>query len=252
MYLPVLGWAYQLQRWFFVHSETPEEPNLLVVFGSESSVVRPLIEEYARHAHVVRVFNRTEPSKLPNCVDTNDISALSGILATTDVKGPKRIAVVGVATISQQKLFTLLKNEEIDQMIETNVRSYVRILNEVVPAMVKERYGRLVYLSSLRARYPAKGTSIYAASKVFCESLFGSVGREYGRLNVTSVSIRMGFFGGRMVDDLPPKLVEDQLKKVALRRQGSSNELLEAIKFAFANPYLNGGVIELDGGYYCD
>jgi 3-oxoacyl-[acyl-carrier protein] reductase len=235
-----------------VHSENLEEPNLLVVFGSESAVVRPLIEEYARHGKVVRVYNKTKPTKKLNCLDTSRISDLSGILESTEVEGPKRIALLGVATVSQQKLFTLLKNEEIDRMIDTNVRSYTQILNAVVPVMLKNRYGRLVYLSSLRAKYPAKGTSIYAASKVFCESLFGSVGREYGRLNITSVSIRMGFFGGRMVDELPADLVDNQLKKVALRRQGSPNELLDAVKFAFTNPYLNGGAIELDGGYSCD
>lgn len=233
-------------------SESSEEPNLLVVFGSQSTVVKPLIDEYANHSRVVRIYNRSKPTKLLNCVDTNLISELPNILESIDIEGPKRIAVVGVATMSQQKLFTSLKFDEIDQMIETNVRSYAQILSEVVPVMMKNRYGRLVYLSSLRAKYPAKGTSIYGASKVFCESLFGSVGREYGRLNITSVSIRMGFFGGRMVNDLPQKLVDDQLRKVALRRQGSPTELLEAIKFAFANPYLNGGTIELDGGYSCD
>lgn len=235
-----------------MHSKNSDEPNLLVVFGSESTVIKPLIEEYARRTFVVRVFNKSEPSKMLNCVDTNRVSELPKILESAAIDGPKRIALVGVATVSQQKLFTSMNNEEIDQMIETNVRSYTQLLKEVVPIMIKNRYGRLVYLSSLRAKYPAKGTSLYAASKVFCESLFASVGREYGRLDITSVSIRMGFFGGRMVTDLPKHLVDEQLKKVALRRQGAPSELLEAIKFAFVNPYLNGGVIELDGGYSCD
>ena len=225
------------------------EPNLLVVFGSESPVIKPLIEEFAKKRNVIRIYNRSKPEPKQNCIDLKLLDQLAEVIQSLELGEGKRIAFVGVATLSQQKLFTQLKNDEVDLMIDTNIRKYISVLSELLPIMIREKYGRLVYLSSFRTKFPARGASIYTASKLFCESLFSSIGQEYGRLNITSTSIRMGFFSGRMIDDLPSDLIEGQLKKVSLRRHGTGLELMQTINLAFANPYLNGGLIDLNGGY---
>jgi 3-oxoacyl-[acyl-carrier protein] reductase len=62
----------------------------------------------------------------------------------------------------------------------------------------------------------------------------------------------MGFFEGKMFDNLPAGLIERYLKQVSLRRKGRAAELSNAIWFAIENEYSNGGVIELDGGISYD
>lgn len=230
-------------------TDTQPWPNVLVVFGSESPAIRPLIDAFSASNIVIRIYNRKKPEPKVNCVDLRGFERIRQTIEEVEVVGQKRVAFLGVATLSQQKLFSQLSKVDVDQMIETNVRNYIDLLGELVPLMIRERYGRLVYLSSFRTKFPARGTSIYTASKSFCESLFSSIGQEYGRLNITSTSIRMGFFGGRMMEELPTDLVQEQLKKVSLRRAGTPTELVQVIKMAFGTPYLNGGIIDLDGGY---
>lgn len=223
-------------------------PNLLVVYGSESLGVRPYIQEFAQQNPVIRMFNHRKPEPMANCVDINSFADLGNAIKQVQSADQPRIVMIGVASKSQNELFSQMTIESRTTLLQTNLLSYVELISLLLPQMMNSRFGRFVYLSSIRSTRVVRGASLYGASKAFCENLFSAIGREYGRLNITSCSIRMGFFEGRMSSDLSQEFLEHQKSRIALRRLGTAQELGAAIKFAVANPYTNGGIIELDGG----
>ena len=228
------------------------EPNYFIIYGSESEVVRDFIDSIDDESTIVRIYNHRKPVPRKNCIDIQNLHSLNEILSNLDSSKEPKIVFIGVASLSQSSLFVSESLESLKEIVDINVSSYVELLHVLLPKMIKYKYGRLVYLSSFRAVHRGRGSSVYSASKSFCESLFGSIGKELGSVNVLSASLRMGFFEGKMFDSLPRGLIDRYLKQVSLRRKGRANEMSSAIWFAIENEYTNGGVIELDGGISYD
>ena len=228
------------------------KPNYFIIYGSESEIIRDFIDSIAYECTIIRIYNQQKPVPRVNCIDVQDLHSLTKVLSNLGSDGEPRIVFIGVASRSQSSLFVSESLESMKSIIEVNISSYVDLLHIILPKMIKYKYGRLVYLSSFRAGHRGKGSSVYSASKSFCESLFSSIGKEMGSLNIVSVSLRMGFYEGKIFDNLSVGLIERYRKQVSLRRKGRAAELSNAIWFAIENEYTNGGVIELDGGISYD
>ncbi len=226
---------------------------LMVIYGSESSLIRPLIQK--RDHPFIRIYGKTVPESDAKCIDIPDVSDLEDAIKKiktkigNDTQNPLLdIVFLGAAFKTQTSLFLGTKPEEIDEAIHVNITNYTKIVYTLLPHMMRSRWGRLIYLSSFRSQVTGKGTSIYSASKAFGEKFFEVVGKEFGRLGITSTSIRMGYFDGRMTDIFNEKEKTDITQNIACRRFGDSNDLLNAIQFCIDNPFVNSGVVDLNGG----
>lgn len=225
------------------------EPNVIVVLGSESGVIKPVVTSLATKCHIVRIYNHTVPEANDNCTDLMGISSLNECLDQLKISpDDQRIGFIGAAFKRQNSLFINESPADLQDMLGTNISLYVECLTILLPRMVRSKYGRLVYLSSFRSVNPVRGASIYSASKAFGETLFAGIGKEYGRFNISSVSIRMGYFESGMMEDYESSKQEMARKSIALNRFGTSEDLLAAINFSFACEYVSSGVIELNGG----
>ena len=128
------------------------------------------------------------------------------------------------------------------------MNSYLTLTHFLIPKMLKIKSGQFIYLSSFRSQQTSKGTSIYSASKAFGEKFFEIIGKEYGSRGVYSTSIRMGYFNGKMLDKMDPKIAENLLNNIANKRLGNSKDLKEAVEYIINNNYTNGSVMDLTGG----
>ncbi len=159
-----------------------------------------------------------------------------------------KIIFIGAGFLTQSTLFFQLDQKEIDKLLETNIVNYLKCVQIILPKMFKIKSGNFIYLSSFRSRVSSRGISLYAASKAFGEMFFETIGKEYGALGIFSSSIRMGYFDGRMTNELD----QDKVKSIKLnagnRRLGNGKDLVRAINFLLENDYSNGGVLELTGG----
>jgi len=221
---------------------------VLVVFGSGTRLLGPLIEEYQKHDSVIRIYRTSSPAPQSSCIDLDDTSDLDSALTSLEREsGLLNIDFVGAASEYQNSLFSRLDRRTSGLILNTGVLEYVHVAHVLLRFMVKSRYGRLVFLSSFRTLHRGVGMSLYAASKSFNETFFTSLGTEYGRLGITSCAIRMGYFDGRMLDNLRDgaREVPPSLKTASI---GTADDLCSTIKFAFSNKMVNGGVVELFGG----
>jgi NADP-dependent 3-hydroxy acid dehydrogenase YdfG len=223
--------------------------NLIVVLGSESGVIKPVIESLSSETKIIRIFNQAVPQPLANCIDVHGLVELASCLDDFEF-GPdeQKISFIGAAFSRQASLFVNETADSLKRMIDVNINLYIEALSILLPRMIHAKFGRLIYLSSFRATNPIKGTTIYSASKAFGESLFSGIGKEYGRFNISASTIRMGFFDAGMMDDYQEEAKSKAKQSISLNRLGASSDLESAITFCLDNPYLSSGVIELNGG----
>ena len=224
--------------------------NITIIYGSESSVLLDYQSETSDC--LIKIFNLNEPVPAPNthACKVNDFEKT--LVSVMNEHSQPKLRFIGAGFLEQSNYFISENNESINRQIDTNILNYLKLSRIFLPLMAKHKYGRLVYLSSIRAEIGGVGTSIYSASKAFGERFFSTIGQEYGKLGISSTVIRMGFFEGKMIESYDDKKLDAVLKSISNKKLGQKKDLTEAIDFCFRNVYLNGGKIDLNGGLTYD
>lgn len=226
-----------------------DKPNLIVVLGSESAVIKPVIKSLSSETKIIRIYNQSIPEPLLNCTDVHGLVKLASCLDDFEIApDDQRIGFIGAAFARQTSLFVNETGDNLKRMVDVNIILYVESLSILLPRMIRTKFGRLIYLSSFRATNPIRGATIYSASKAFGETLFSGIGKEYGRFNISTSTIRMGFFDSGMMEDYDAGQQSKAKKIISFNRLGTSTDLESVITFCLDNPYLSSGVIELNGG----
>ena len=221
--------------------------DLFIVFGSETKLLKKLF--FKDNVSFLRIYNKRIPSKLSNSIDVNSFEKFKLEFENILKKNkPKRIIFVGAAFLVQNNLLIMEKQNDLDNMIETNISSYVKYARYLIPFMLKIKSGQFIFLSSFRAVTTARGISVYSASKAFCEKFFETIGIEYGSHGIYSTSIRLGCMEGRMIDVIQGEYKANLLKNIGVKRLGTSDDVVNTIDFILANNYVSGGVIDLSSG----
>jgi len=197
----------------------------------------------------IRIYNKRVPKKMSSSVDVNSFENFK--LEFENIfnnNKPKRIIFVGAAFLVQNNLLIMEKQDDLDNMVNTNISSYIKYSRYLIPFMLKIKSGQFIFLSSFRAVTTARGISVYSASKAFCEKFFETIGIEYGSHGIYSTSIRLGCMEGRMIDVIQDDYKQNLLKNVGSKRLGNSDDVVNTIDFILENNYVSGGVIDLTSG----
>jgi NAD(P)-dependent dehydrogenase (short-subunit alcohol dehydrogenase family) len=141
-------------------------------------------------------------------------------------------------------------DEAWDEVIATNLTGPFKLTKQIIPEMVKAKYGRIIWIGSIAARGHA-GQANYAASKAGIEGLSRSIALEYGSRNITSNVVAPGFVETSLTDqmDLSEEQKTELLKQVAAGRVAQPEEIARVVRH-IASPdsgYINGSVITIDG-----
>jgi 3-oxoacyl-[acyl-carrier protein] reductase len=158
--------------------------------------------------------------------------------------------LVNNAGITRDKLMMRMPDEAWDEVIATNLTGPFKLTKQIIPEMVKAKYGRIIWIGSIAARGHA-GQANYAASKAGIEGLSRSIALEYGSRNITSNVVAPGFVETSLTDqmDLSEEQKTELLKQVAAGRVAQPEEIARVVRH-IASPdsgYINGSVITIDG-----
>ncbi len=220
---------------------------LYIVYGSESSLLTDLYND--DKSLFIRYFNKNRIQDKKNCIFVNSQKNLKKSIDDSFKENKiTKVIFIGAAFLSQASLFINMDEDKINKLISVNIQSYVSLTHLILPYMLKIKSGHFIYLSSFRSTVTSRGISLYSASKAFGEKFFEIIGKEYGSFGVYSSSIRMGYFDGRMTNNLPIELQKSILSEAGNRKLGGKKDLTNAIEFIEKNPYTNGGVLDLTGG----
>lgn len=160
--------------------------------------------------------------------------------------------LVNNAGITQDGLLIRLKKEQWEKVLQINLTGAFVCLQQAAKIMLKQRYGRIINITSVVGQCGNAGQTNYAASKAGLIGLTKSAALELASRNITVNAVAPGFIETDMTQKLPEEIKEAYLQKIPLSRFGSSQEVAEVVSF-LASPkasYITGQVIGVNGGMY--
>ncbi len=160
--------------------------------------------------------------------------------------------LVNNAGVTSDNLLIRMKPDDWDQVAGTNLKGTILCTKAITRVMLRQRYGRIVNLSSVVGQMGNAGQSIYAATKSGIIGFTKAMAREVASRGITVNAVAPGFIKTEMTEKLPAKLQEEFLHSIPLARFGTCEEVAELIAF-LAGPsaaYITGQVIGINGGMY--
>lgn len=182
--------------------------------------------------------------------DLRDRAVADQIVAAVDREWGGIDALVNNAAVSEAVPFVLLSDEDIADVIELNVLAAFRTCRAVLKGMVRQKYGRIVNISSIAGSRSVPGPVHYAASKGAIEGLTRSLAHEVGPYGILVTAVAAGIFDGGMRSTIPEHHQRRYTDASALSRIGDPSECGELVAWLISkrNTYMTGTVVFLDGG----
>ena len=160
--------------------------------------------------------------------------------------------LVNNAAITKDGLAIRMKKDDWDIVIQTNLTGAFMAIQQVLPGMMKGRWGRIVNISSVVGESGNPGQANYVASKAGLIGLTKSIAQEMASRNVTCNAVAPGFIATDMTAVLPDPVKEAMLGRIPLKRFGAPEDVAAAVRFLASEEagYITGHVLDVNGGMY--
>lgn len=160
--------------------------------------------------------------------------------------------LVNNAGVTRDGLAMRMKREDWDTVITTNLSGSFFAIQQVLPGMVKERWGRIINISSVVGEAGNPGQANYVASKAGLIGLTKSLAQELASRNITVNAVAPGFVETDMTGALNAETKAKILEGIPLKRIGTANDIAAAVKFLASDDasYITGHVLDVNGGMY--
>ena len=236
-----------------------------VVTGGSRGIGRAICLELARGgANVMLCYAGNEQAALDTAAACEDLGAKAAAIRcdvskTDEVKALVDAALqqfgavhilVNNAGITRDGLLMTMKEDAWDQVLDTNLKGAFLTMKAVARTMMKQRYGRIVNLSSVVGLHGNAGQVNYAASKAGVIGMTKSLAKELASRGVTVNAVAPGFIDTDMTAALPQAARDALLPTIPTQRLGAAEEVAQAVAFLASDQaaYITGQVLAVDGG----
>lgn len=163
--------------------------------------------------------------------------------------GPVEVLVAN-AGVTRDGLLMRMTDEDFDAVIDTNLAGAFRCARRAVKGMIKQRKGRIIFISSVVGLYGSPGQTNYSASKAGLVGLARSISRELGGRGITANVVAPGFIETDMTAELPEDRKKAYQATIPAGRFAQPEEVAAAVRFLAGDDaaYITGAVIPVDGG----
>jgi 3-oxoacyl-[acyl-carrier protein] reductase len=226
---------------------------VVLVTGGNRGIGLAVARELADAGHTVVVTHRSgEPPEGLHGVqcDVTDSAAVDAAFSQVESEhGPVEV-VVANAGVTQDGLLMRMPEDAFTSVLDANLTGAWRVTQRATRGMMKGRFGRLIYISSVVGLTGAPGQANYAASKAGLIGLARSVARELGGRGVTANVVAPGYVDTDMTAELSDKRREEMLAAIPVGRTAKPEEIAKAVAFLASDDaaYITGAVLPVDGG----
>lgn len=215
--------------------------NLVINYVSDSTNVKELVQELKQEDDQEIMLIKA---------DVTDFASCEQLVKQAIEKLGKIDVLVNNAGITKDNLLMRMKEEEFDKVIEVNLKGTFNMTKNVIPFMMKKRYGKIVNISSVVGVSGNAGQCNYAASKAGIIGFTKSLAKELASRNILANCIAPGFITTDMTAVLSEEVKEKIAEQIPLKKMGTAEEVANAVYFLAneENTYITGQVLNVDGG----
>jgi 3-oxoacyl-[acyl-carrier protein] reductase len=240
------------------------QKRLAVVTGAARGIGREIVLELLKQgrdvagldinaeqlAELEKVVTQAGFNVITKCVDITDTQQLTDVLNSL-VKEHGGIGIlVNNAGITRDRLMIQMDDDDFDKVMAVNLRAAFVACRVVLRSMVRNKFGRIINISSVAGVMGQAGSTNYAASKAGLIGMTKSIVREVAKKNVTANCIAPGFILTEMTDTLADAVKEGAKQIIPARKFGSVADVAKAVAFFASDDtaYITGQVLCVDGG----
>ena len=185
-------------------------------------------------------------------LDLNDDASLDEFFKVLKDKDIYPDILVNNAGFTRDNIFLRMKDDEWSDVLNVHLNAQFKIIKNLIKPMLKNKYGRIINLSSAAAAIGNKGQANYVAAKSGVEAMSRTLAREFGQKNITINCVAPGFIETDMTDSLDEEYKRGIASQIPLQRFGKAGEVAELIKFLTSTEadYITGQTIHINGGLF--
>jgi 3-oxoacyl-[acyl-carrier protein] reductase len=224
-----------------------------LVTGGNRGIGLAIAQALVADGHTVAVTSRSgdAPDGLRAfACDVTDAASIDAAFTAIEAElGPVEILVAN-AGITRDTLLLRMSEEDFDAVLDTNLVGAFRVAKRASRLMLRARFGRLIFISSVVGLTGSAGQANYSASKAGLVGFARTLARELGSRGITANVVAPGFVDTAMTQELPEERRAEILGQVPLGRYAAPEEVASVVAFLAGDSagYITGAVIPVDGG----
>lgn len=185
-------------------------------------------------------------------LNVNDKDNINAVIEGISAKEGDITILVNNAGITKDGLLMRMKEEDWDDVLNTNLKSIFLLVKAVIRGMTKAKFGRIVNIASVVGFMGNPGQINYSAAKGGMIAMTKSLAKEFGSRNITANCVAPGFIQTDMTDKLSEEVKEGYVKNIPLGRFGQVEDIAGAVKYLVSEEagYVTGSTIHVNGGLY--
>ena len=221
----------------------------LACAGHDIVVASPEVEKNEEVAAEIRALNR---KALTANLDLCSLPSVKETFAAAIKEFGRVDVLVNNAGITRDGLAVRMKPEDWNLVMAINLTGAFYAIQQALPGMMKERWGRIVNISSVVGKSGNPGQANYSASKAGLIGLTKTLAQEVASRNITVNAVAPGFIATDMTAVLPDEVKNKMLAGVPLKRMGTPADIAAAVRFLASDDasYITGHVLDVNGGMY--
>lgn len=210
------------------------------VYGSDNVAAEQFSKEHSA---------QQSQFKLVKC-DISQQEQVADLFAQIDATHERLDILINNAGIRKDSILALMKPDQWQQVIDINLTGTYLMSKEAVLLMMKNKYGRIISISSPVAHLGFPGQANYAASKAGQVAFTKSLSKEVAKKKITVNCVSPGFIATDFIEGLPKDQLAAYKKLVPMKRFGTTSEVADAVLFLASSraSYITGSVLEVTGG----
>ncbi|MGA2915150.1 MAG: 3-oxoacyl-[acyl-carrier-protein] reductase [Sedimentisphaerales bacterium] len=240
------------------------EKRLAVVTGAARGIGRAIVLELLKQDRLVagldvnaeqlkdleKVVADAGYSVITKCLDITKTEQLNDCIETLAKEHGGIGILVNNAGITRDRLMIQMSDEEYDLLMAVNLRAAFFACRAALRSMLRNKFGRIISISSVAGIFGQAGSANYAASKAGLIGMTKSIVREVAKKGITANCVAPGFIITEMTNVLPEPVKEAALAIIPAKKLGTPEDVARAVAFLASDDsgYINGQVLQVDGG----
>ena len=245
--------------------QTELKNKIAIVTGSYGDIGKAICQRLASNGIKIALLGRnlkklkSQKSKLLeknkteiiiSNLDVSDFNSYKDAVDSIISKWGKIDILINNAGITKDNIIIRMSNEDWEDVINTNLKGTFIGCKLVSKFMIKQKYGKIINISSIVGKIGNKGQANYVASKAGMDGITKTLSKELGSRGINVNSIAPGYIETSMTSSLSEKIKNELFNKISLNRFGKPEEVASLVNFLISEEasYITGQIISLDGG----